>query len=281
MKLFFLTHHKCGSAWFNKINFDLLKAYGRAVHVLNDNNPNYKNLNDFYIKRNAGMVSFNNADPSFINFDDNYKAIHIVRDPRDIIVSGYFSHKKVHPLFDNEESKALEKHRKLLNEISLEDGLLAEIEFSKKWYLNNLVELSYILSDKILRLKLENISSDYKEEYKKILTHFELGLYDHKKYDDFFINKYYQLMVPLVKRNLIPKVKFRNSIHIDYYYKIMDKFSWQKMTKGREKGNSDTNSHYRKGVAGDWVNYFNDEIENKFKQEFGDLVVRLGYEDFK
>jgi hypothetical protein len=47
---------------------------------------------------------------------------------------------------------------------------------------------------------------------------------------------------------------------------------------GRERGSEDVGSHYRKGIAGDWVNYFTREHAEAFQDKFGDLVGRLGYE---
>jgi len=47
---------------------------------------------------------------------------------------------------------------------------------------------------------------------------------------------------------------------------------------GRSRGTEDVQSHYRKGLASDWVNHFSDEHRSFFKEEFGDLVVWLGYE---
>jgi hypothetical protein len=48
--------------------------------------------------------------------------------------------------------------------------------------------------------------------------------------------------------------------------------------KGRRAGEENVQSHYRKGVAGDWINHFTPEHVEAFKERFGDLVQRLGYE---
>lgn len=51
------------------------------------------------------------------------KASHVTRDPRDIIVFGFFSHKWSHPI----ENEAHEEYRKWLNSVSDEEGLLFEV----------------------------------------------------------------------------------------------------------------------------------------------------------
>ena len=55
--------------------------------------------------------------------------------------------------------------------------------------------------------------------------------------------------------------------------------SFEKLSRGRERGEEDPSSFYRKGVAGDWRNYFTEEDGRIFKEEAGELLIRLGYEE--
>jgi hypothetical protein len=54
--------------------------------------------------------------------------------------------------------------------------------------------------------------------------------------------------------------------------------SFEKLSKGRERGEEDTSSFYRKGVSGDWKNYFTERDKEIYKQEAGELLIQLGYE---
>ena len=54
--------------------------------------------------------------------------------------------------------------------------------------------------------------------------------------------------------------------------------SFEKLSSGRERGQEDSNSFYRKGVSGDWKNYFSERDKEIYKEEAGDLLIRLGYE---
>jgi hypothetical protein len=54
--------------------------------------------------------------------------------------------------------------------------------------------------------------------------------------------------------------------------------SFEKLSKGRERGQEDTASFYRKGVAGDWNNHFTERDRQIYKEEAGELLIRLGYE---
>ena len=54
--------------------------------------------------------------------------------------------------------------------------------------------------------------------------------------------------------------------------------SFEKLTKGRRRGQEDASSFFRKGVAGDWRNVFTEQDKLIFKEEAGDLLIRIGYE---
>ncbi|MBW2369681.1 MAG: sulfotransferase domain-containing protein [Deltaproteobacteria bacterium] len=47
---------------------------------------------------------------------------------------------------------------------------------------------------------------------------------------------------------------------------------------GRQPGQEDLTSHHRKGITGDWRNYFDDRLKNEFKKRYGTLLIRTGYE---
>jgi len=53
---------------------------------------------------------------------------------------------------------------------------------------------------------------------------------------------------------------------------------FEKKAKGRARGSEDQGSHYRKGVGGDWVNYFNPVHKERFLELYGDVLIRTGYE---
>lgn len=47
---------------------------------------------------------------------------------------------------------------------------------------------------------------------------------------------------------------------------------------GRKPGDEDALAHERKGIAGDWRNYFTDRVATEFKRCYGSLLVATGYE---
>ena len=53
--------------------------------------------------------------------------------------------------------------------------------------------------------------------------------------------------------------------------------AFKTLTKGRAEGDEDKNSFYRKGVAGDWKNHFDDAATEAFEQTGGEMLRQLGY----
>ena len=60
--------------------------------------------------------------------------------------------------------------------------------------------------------------------------------------------------------------------------RAIDKESFEQLSGGRARGEEDTSAHYRKGIAGDWRNYFTERIKDEFKRRYGDLLISTGYE---
>jgi len=55
--------------------------------------------------------------------------------------------------------------------------------------------------------------------------------------------------------------------------------SFEQLSGGRTQGEEDSSSFYRKGIAGDWKKHFTEEDRRVFKEEAGELLIRLGYEE--
>jgi hypothetical protein len=58
----------------------------------------------------------------------------------------------------------------------------------------------------------------------------------------------------------------------------VSKNRFERLTHGRERGQENVKSHERKGIAGDWRNYFDDQVKDVFKARYGDLLIATGYE---
>ena len=53
--------------------------------------------------------------------------------------------------------------------------------------------------------------------------------------------------------------------------------SFERLSRGRERGEEDPSSFFRKGVAGDWRDTFTEQDRRVFEEAAGDLLAKLGY----
>jgi Sulfotransferase domain len=59
---------------------------------------------------------------------------------------------------------------------------------------------------------------------------------------------------------------------------VLARHHFSRYSGGRDKGNEDIHSHYRKGTAGDWHLHFSEKTKAEFKKRFGDVLILGGYE---
>ncbi|WP_157054119.1 sulfotransferase domain-containing protein [Ruegeria sp. 6PALISEP08] len=80
-------------------------------------------------------------------------------------------------------------------------------------------------------------------------------------------------------RNRFPRKRARDFIYFSELMQITQDNSFSKKSKGRKRGEENAGHHYRKGVAGDWRNYFEDRHIDLFKERYNDCLLKLGYEE--
>jgi hypothetical protein len=189
--------------------------------------------------------------PLYIDFQDfqkiskpgKYKAFFVMRDPRDILISWYFSTRYSHP-----KNPSIKKRREILNAMDDDEAIayLCKNVYNKNNPLYKAMRTWYL---------------DGKEREEIIVSRYEELVGERK------INAFKQLMdhigIELSKTDV---------------EHLLEKYSFKKLSKGRDAGSEDVKSHYRKGVSGDWQNYFTDRHKKIFKEENGQLLIDLDYE---
>jgi sulfotransferase family protein len=282
--LAYFGHHKCGSTMILRVVEKLCHYTGlRHAHFHSPKMWGYHN-NSFTLDclvENLGLdfVSYISADIKYIGDKQRYRGIHVVRDPRDIVVSSYFSHRYSHP---TDHWPELIEFRKLLGKLPEDEGLLENMKFTAKlrvdgWDLNffdTLIEWDYSMSN-VMEVKFEDLVAN---PYQIFLAMFEfLGLVDDT-----------DMLVSGIKSLLRYKLQSRHP-HWLTFKKIDQIPAWMlfsfvhanrfaKLAGGRDQGQEDVRSHYRRGTPGDWKNHFNDQHKNFFKDYYNDLLIKLGYE---
>ncbi len=170
----------------------------------------------------------------------NFRAFFVMRDPRDILVSRYFSFKVSHPVIGD-----ISKLRDDLNTMPQEEGLGYVIDqLAKRGLFDALRSWAEVApADKELAtFRYEDLTGASQfATWQRLYAHCDIRMPD-------------SVLRGLLERN-----------------------SFSALTKGRERGAEDVQSHLRKGVHGDWKNHFTPAVEKKFREVTGGLVEDLGY----
>ncbi len=255
MQRVFFGHHKCASTWMSRIFYAIQKRTGFTISYGTNAEA------ELVIVPNANPESFAQLHPS-----QNLRGIHLIRDPRDVIVSGYFSHRNTHRLGDWENLKI---HRQALQAVDMEQGLFLEMDFSGHFLKNDMYRWEYGANPDILELKYEEvIAPDY--DFTPIFKHLELYAPNQTIHLKKYLNKFNNKKIWFWR---YPNIGL-NDTDIQA---IIQENSFKNLSKGRMQGAENIQSHYRKGVAGDWKNYFTEGHTAYFEKSFGDILEKLGY----
>jgi hypothetical protein len=270
--LAYFGHHKCASTWIHSIVDWVCSDAGWKLAYLYDEKPFGNDLAAWVARERIDFVSYVNANAKHVNLQ-NYRGFHVVRDPRDLVVSAYFSHKNSHPTTDWPELPA---HREKLNQLPKAEGLLEEMLFNQH-VLAEMYDWNYA-QEHVLELKQEEFTPD---PYRGFLRVF--GFLD--VLDESSFAKTRQIPYLLQAANNIwwrqKKLFWRrpmDTFPAERLLGIVHSNRFSNYAGGRKKGEVDEKSHYRKGEAGDWKNHFEPVHVARFKELYNELLLKLGYE---
>lgn len=274
--LAFFGHHRCATTYIN----DILRQACRELNLRHYTVPNPKvfdyDLRRFVEEKRVDFLAFVNADHEYVRQLDHFKGFHVVRDPRDVVVSAYYSHLYSHPVRDTWPELA--EHRKRLQSLSKREGLLLEMEYREREF-KAMYNWDYSLPN-VLEFKMEEF---LQRPYQHFLEVFRfLGILDE---EPFTRGKRLFRLVCEGLRAVEDMSRRRLSIPIapkrlpaERLLGIVWENDFARKAGGRRPGEEDPRSHYRKGVAGDWRNHFEPEHIDFFKARYNDLLLKLGYE---
>jgi hypothetical protein len=190
----------------------------------------------------------------------NKKIIYLVRDGRDVIVSLYF-----HQLLWNEKNRLSPKdviyHRSKVPFNDFENVKQNMYSFIKYTFEQNPSRFQHYTY-------MGNWYDYNKAWLEEMKTNENIYLV---KYEDLLENPFKTLS--LMFETMFNEQKV-DELHLRH---IINKFSFENQSK-RKKGEENINSFLRKGIKGDWKNYFGGKEKDLYKKHTKDLLVELNYE---
>ncbi len=273
--LAFFGHHKCASTWVHTVAESLAADAGWRTAYLYDTKQFGGDLAGHLARERIDWVSYVNADAAQLAGLPPLRGFHLVRDPRDLVVSAYFSHLHSHPTHAWPE---LIPHRQALQGLDKTQGLHLELEFSAQ-FLTQMDGWDYGRAD-VLELQQETFTKD---PYKGFLEVFRfLGVLDESHYNKVrWLPYLVRAVLNITNRRsggLQPLRCPMAQLPGERVLGAVWDHRFEKFTKGRTKGKEDVKSHYRKGEGGDWRNHFDARHVEAFKARWNGLLLRLGYE---
>lgn len=223
------THHKTGTVWLKRIfseaaaTFDLKFCSSSAGSFTRDCNVFLESHSQFDL---AGMPRA-------------YRGIHIIRDPRDRIVSGCFYHQKSSEPWLHEkraEFGNLSYQQKINTFSSDDDKLRFEMEHAGANTINEMLNWNY------------NNEHFYEVKYEDLIQDVNLELF----HSIFVFLGFHGSAVPTLLQ-----IAFDNSL-----------FS----------GKVKKSLHVRSGMSSQWEKHFSEANRRRFAELFPDVLVQLGYE---
>ena len=258
------------------------------------------------------MLVYSNAEIGQVKTLGRLRGFHVVRDPRDLIVSAYYSHFHSHSL---ETWPGLAEHRKRLQATDKSAGLLLEMDFSRR-VLADIGDWDYAQPD-VLELRMEDLIASPSVYVSKIVEHLGLTHLPPSTYGErlggligILFSRIQRLMRRRLPRLVAPPSTGPQATNIraakraagpdPYRYYPLDmswrhglrprslaledvpiivvRHSFANKAGGRDRGVEDAHNHYRKGLAGDWRNHFEPIHIDYFKRNYNRMLLSLGYE---
>jgi len=265
MAFFYFGHHKSGSTWIASILQTIARhLHGRYLHAYT---PEAFSRAIRQIDDGPTFVSYVNAEPAFVApLVVDAKGIHVVRDPRDLAVSAYFSHRFTHSL---DHWPELRRQRQILDRLDMTDGILATLEFLESMRVDGQpVAIFSSMNDwnyecpNVLELRFEDLIRNPIRGFESVCSHF--GIHDAKVRTRSGWSRLWRRTPQTATL----------AAQVARIVADADPFAH----RHRRPGEVDLRSHYRHGVPGDWKTHFSDVHVTWFKRRYPQLLVRLGYE---
>ncbi|HWV41591.1 hypothetical protein [Pseudorhodoplanes sp.] len=190
MNRVFFGHHKCASRFFRiRIFAAIAKVQGWKVVTYHVDKPPYHfsslpdlDLDMVDFTKLSGpepvVVNLLNSSPAVLDkvaeTNPNFRGLHVVRDPRQVLISAYFHHRGTHPISGSGfvwDKLAID--RPILRALSEEDGILYEMNNITRDVINHM--MAWPGDTRVLEARVEDINQDRPAFLRRLAQHLDLA----------------------------------------------------------------------------------------------------------
>lgn len=270
MKRFvFFGHHKAGSSWLNAMFWNLFADKGIRYKVFQSLDESGKKwLADIKDKRVVGVGVSNAMASDVASFKEFDKLIHVVRDPRDMAISAYYSHRDSHPLFPG-----LAEERERLLQVDYTEGLKVVIDGLMSKTFGEMLQWPLHVTE---NLKFEDIKANFAKIAGVING-------NSAEEDESFGTE--SLLATFINQALV-RTGFGNPCARERDFFLSKSgiiFHSARYKRQREKNKQSASvtgktPHYRSGKSDQWRSEMPREIQEYFHTKYPGLVEKYQYE---
>lgn len=263
-----LCHHRSGSTWLSGLLEEVCEHTGHRFAQVFDADMVGGDVSSFVQRESVEVLVYMNADGAQLRGISELRGVHVVRDPRDVLVSSYFSHRYSHPA---EYWQGLLEHRAELESLSEHEGLLAELQCRRQQF-RQMQEWDYE-QEGVLELRFEALVEQPLAGLSQALDHLELL--------DSVSDSLAVQSTGLRARGLAALARMRGKgtgrgrIDSAGLAAVIARHSFESLSGGRPRGETDPMHHYRSGTPGEWRDRLDSAHLEELRRLFPELIERF------
>ena len=229
------AYHKMGTIWLTQLLRGIASKFDMTLEISNNNGDRH-NGSDILIANHSQLCLEDLGD---------YVGSHMIRDPRDAVVSAYYYHLWTDEAWVHQKSEQYggRSYQEFLNGMNEEEGLAEEIRRFETYIQHYRLQEWDYQNPRILEIRYESLIADEQTEFRKLFEH-------------------YGFSESAIKDSL----------------ELAESLSFKNVAK-RKLGAKKSKSHLRSGKPNQWVEILNSSHRQLVKSLWGDLLIQMGYEN--